>query len=157
DEGDAVCGRVLPLAIDDPTACPVSSRTGTVHRRFRGCVGHAPWDVGTGGNLLMRRAVVDRAGGFDLRLGPGTPGRASEDVDMLYRLLLRGYTIDFEPAAVVYHEMKPRREATRINLPYGYGMGQMLGLHIRNHDSGARSLALLRFRLEIRNLLDLLV
>ena len=47
--------------------------------------------------------------------------QAGEDIDIIYRLLIAGARLRYEPEAIIYHERQTlqRRIATR----YGYGMG----------------------------------
>lgn len=137
---DGAAGRVLPLPAADPDLVPTSSRLSTVPVLYRGLTPHAPWDAGTGGNLLLRRRVFEQVGGFDETLGPGAPGRAAEDIDLLYRLLLDGCTLSYVPDAVVLHEMKTRRDYLWSQLGYGYGMGAFLGRHASAGDGAAVSL-----------------
>jgi len=58
----------------------------------------------TGANMAIRRAVFERVGLFDERLGPGQAGM-SEDVEFAQRLLASGGKIGYEPNAEVYHEV----------------------------------------------------
>jgi GT2 family glycosyltransferase len=51
-----------------------------------------------GAALLARHAVFDELGGFD-----GTYGAYLEDVDLCWRAWLRGYTVEYVPAALAYH------------------------------------------------------
>ncbi len=62
----------------------------------------------TGGNMAIRRAVFDRVGMFDARLGPGGFG-ISEDVEFAKRALAAGIRIGWEPQAAVYNELDPTR------------------------------------------------
>jgi len=132
---DAVTGRVLPLGAEAPGLHAVSTRASETRREFAGRA--IPWDVGTGANLAVRKEWLERVGGYDERLGAGTPGRAGEDMDMLYRLLRAGARIRYEPDAVVRHERQPsaRRRASRFG--YGVGIGAFCGLCLRRRDSYA--------------------
>ena len=134
---DGVTGRVLPLPGEGGVA--VSSRTSTERRTFSG-PGQTPWDIGTGGNLSLRRSAFEAVGGFDEALGPGTPARAAEDVDLLYRLANAGCTLRYEPDAVVYHELKTRRARVGGRYGYGYGLGAFLARHAAAGDEHARAL-----------------
>ncbi len=129
---DALSGRVLPLGPESPGLYSISSRTSTDAALFRGRV--LPWLAGTGGNFAAWRSLLIRAGGYDERLGPGTGGRAAEDIDLVYRLLRLGASIRYEPEALVYHERqdRERRLASRAN--YGFGMGVLCGLWLRRGD-----------------------
>jgi GT2 family glycosyltransferase len=137
EEGvDGVTGRVLPLPGD---GVAVSSRTSTARRTFGGR-GETPWDIGTGGNLSLRRSAFEAVGGFDEALGPGTPARAAEDVDLLYRLANAGFTLLYEPGAVVYHELKSRQARVGGRYGYGYGLGTFLARHAARGDEHASTL-----------------
>lgn len=141
-DAEGASGRVLPLPSPDADLIPASSRLSTTPRLYSGLGPHAPWDAGTGGNLLLRRRAFHEVGGFDEGLGPGTPSRAAEDIDLLYRLLRAGRTLAYVPDAVVLHEMKPRRDHLRTEMGYGLGMGAFLGRHASAGDREA--VALLR-------------
>lgn len=137
----AVTGRVLPFG----RGLAVSSRDGVVRRCFRAADGGldrgewTPWDVGSGGNMLVRRATLAEVGGSDPRLGPGTPARAAEDIDLLYRLARAG-TIVYAPKAVVFHAAQSRRARVRRRYAYGRGMGALLAKHLEARDPAARRL-----------------
>jgi GT2 family glycosyltransferase len=132
----------------------VSSRTSPHERRFRAGNGElergawAPWDVGTGANLLASRSVLLSIGGFDTSLGPGTPAAAAEDIDLLFRLARIG-TLIYEPAAAVYHPATTRRRRLGSRLRYGRGMGSMLAGRMRAGDPAARALSSLYFRHQV--------
>lgn len=53
---------------------------------------------GTGAALLVRREVFERLGGFDERFF-----MFCEDVDLGWRLNLRGYRVRYEPRSIAYH------------------------------------------------------
>jgi GT2 family glycosyltransferase len=129
---DAVTGPVLPLGPDQPGLYAVSSRTSPSPADFAGRA--LPWLVGTGGNFAARRDRLLRAGGFDERLGAGSPGGAGEDMDILYRLLRAGARIRYEPQAVVFHERQPRDRRLASRSSYGRGIGACCGLWLRERD-----------------------
>lgn len=131
---DLVTGRVLPLGPPHPDLYPVSSRTSTRRMDFAGRV--APWRVGSGNNFAVRRTSFLRIGGCDERLGPGAPGKGGVDMDLFYRLLRSGGRGRYEPAAVVYHEQKPREERMARRPLYGYGTGACFALWTRRGDVG---------------------
>ncbi len=146
----AVTGAVLPL-VSSAGGVPVSSRTSTTERTFRAAGGAldradwAPWDVGTGGNLLVRRSSLLAVGGFDTSLGPGTPGVAAEDVDLLYRLARVGALV-YAPGSRVHHPVTTRSKRLRSRVRYGRGMGAMLARRSRDGDAAAMSLTWLYLR-----------
>jgi len=158
---EASTGRVLPLASDTPGFVPVSSRLSTTKRTFAATREDFPWDAGTGGNLLVSRALFVELGGFDPEFGPGGRFRAAEDVELLERMLADGGLIAFEPSAVVRHEMKPGAGRWRRRFPYGFGMGALVAragegrkrllargyvaMQLRIATSGVRRLSVRRF------------
>jgi GT2 family glycosyltransferase len=128
----AVTGRVLPLGRPAAGLHPVASRTSQRPRDHRRTL--RPWDVGTGGNLAVRREWLDRVAGWDERLGPGTPGRAAEDIDIIERLLRAGATIRYAPTALVFHERQPTRSWRASRSRYGYGIGAATAMWLRDRD-----------------------
>lgn len=131
----AVTGRILPLGPDRPGTHAVSSRPSCLRTRFRGRT--LPWAVGSGANIAAAREWLDRIGGFNRRLGAGSTGRSAEDVDLLYRLLLAGATVQYEPDAVMFHERKDEAVWFATRSSYGYGMGAFCGVRLRSQDSYA--------------------
>lgn len=146
----AVAGSVLPLP-SGAAGVPLSSRTSPDARRFRAMGSElerglwAPWDVGTGANLLAARNVLLAIGGFDPTLGPGTAAAAAEDIDLLYRLARVG-TLVYEPGAAVYHPCTTRLRRLSSRIRYGRGMGAMLAGRIRAGDPAAWTLSSLYLR-----------
>jgi GT2 family glycosyltransferase len=130
----AVTGPVLPLPPDGERVAAVSSRTSMHRETFVGRP--APWRVGTGGNLALRRDALGPVR-FDERLGAGTRGRAGEDLDVLDRILACGGRIRYEPEALVRHarQTADRRRSSRYD--YGYGVGAWLALAARRRDAHA--------------------
>ncbi|OFW15514.1 MAG: hypothetical protein A3H29_00765 [Acidobacteria bacterium RIFCSPLOWO2_02_FULL_67_21] len=132
---DVVTGRVLALGPERPGAYAVSLRTATVRRDF---VGPAlPWVVGTGANFAIRRQWLLRYGGYDERLGAGSPGMAAEDFELIHRLLVSGARIRYEPDAVVYHERQPEARRMASRRAYSYGIGAACGILFRRGDRRA--------------------
>jgi GT2 family glycosyltransferase len=136
----AVTGRVLPFGEERAGTYVVSPRTASEPREFTGRT--VPWHVGTGGNFVARRAWLEQVHGFDERLGAGSPGRAAEDADILYRLLQVGARVRYEPAAVVYHERQTAAQRLSSRQGYGHGIGALCALSLRKGDLfAARMLA----------------
>ncbi len=75
-----------------------------------------------GGNMAFRRAALDRIGGFDCALGPGTAAMDGDDTAALSLLLLDGGTIVYQPSAIVHHRHR-RDYAELYGLMLGYGRG----------------------------------
>ena len=64
---------------------------------------YSPTRFGGGVNMAFRTETLRATGGFDVLLGPGTPTRGGEDIILWMRLAWRGYSLGFEPAALVFH------------------------------------------------------
>jgi GT2 family glycosyltransferase len=140
DSPDAVSGRVLPLGPETPGTFAVSSRVSTCRADHTGRA--RPWEAGTGGNLAVRVDWLRRIGGFDERLGAGAPLRAAEDIDLLYRLLVAGARVRYEPEVVVYHERQSAKRRLASRYGYGLGMGAFIGLRLSERDAYAPRLLL---------------
>ena len=146
---DFVSGPVLPLASDDDSLLPVSSRTSRepaeLGRRT------LPWDAGSGNNFAVRREAFLAIGGCDERLGPGSKGLGGVDMDLFHRLLRTGLRGRYEPTALVYHERKTRQERLDRRYPYGFGVGACCTLLRRAGDRRASRVfgAWLALRLEV--------
>ncbi len=65
-----------------------------------------------GANMAFRRHVLERIGGFDDALGPGTPF-CNDDVDAVARASAAGFAGAYLPSPVVYHHHR-RRESDEI-------------------------------------------
>ena len=129
----AVCGAVLPLPDETGLLVPVSSRTSP--QAMTATSSPAPWRLGSGGNIVISRMWLTRIGGWDERLGAGSPGLAGEDVDLLHRLLRAGGPIRYEPAAAVLHEQKLPGERRTRRRGYGFGVGAACALWLRTGDA----------------------
>jgi glycosyltransferase involved in cell wall biosynthesis len=87
--------------------------------------------LGAGASPVMLTHVARELGGFDVALGPATPACGGEHIDLLVRLLQRGYTISYEPTAIVWREHPARAEAHRRQIyRYGIGLGAMISKRI---------------------------
>jgi hypothetical protein len=72
--------------------------------------------------MAFRAQALQRLGGFDLSLGPGTPARGGEDLVLFIDHLWKGGAIGYEPAAMVFHTHRAEYSALRQQL-YNYGLG----------------------------------
>jgi glycosyltransferase involved in cell wall biosynthesis len=124
-----VTGRIVVPAHQAGAERPVavSSRTGreVLHPGLAG-------DLGASANLAVRRAALERVGGFDETLGPGTWAASAEDLDLFDRLFRAGLSGLFEPAALAEHEQwRSRRQLLSLDWRYGKGMGVRLAFLAR--------------------------
>ena len=71
--------------------------------------------------MAFRTSVLRLLGGFDTTLGAGTPARGGEDFDKFFQVITQGYTLAFQPAALLRHFH--RRDATKLRQHlHGYGV-----------------------------------
>jgi GT2 family glycosyltransferase len=77
---------------------------------------------GVGANMAFRREALARIGGFDVALGAGTPALGGGDTLALTLVLLAGYRIAYEPAALMRHHHRPDMDSLTRQL-HGYGVG----------------------------------
>ncbi|HEY2764594.1 MAG TPA: glycosyltransferase family 2 protein [Pseudonocardiaceae bacterium] len=90
-----------------------------------------PGRFGPGGCALWRRSALERLGGFDPLLGPGTPSRAGEDLYLFLRLTREGGCVTYAPDAVAWHEHGTEWPELRTRIRgYGVGLTAMLLLHL---------------------------
>src|SRR5207248_1822104 len=80
------------------------------------------FSLGAGTNLSFRRAALQRAGGFDVALGAGTPARGGAEADLIARVLRDGGTIVRDPRAVCWTR-PPRTMTERCRRAFDYGFG----------------------------------
>jgi cellulose synthase/poly-beta-1,6-N-acetylglucosamine synthase-like glycosyltransferase len=78
--------------------------------------------LGSGANMAFSLAALRRMDGFDPALGAGTRARGGDDLAAFLDVLLHGYGLVYEPAAVVRHSHPRDYEALRRQV-YGYGVG----------------------------------
>jgi len=83
-----------------------------------------PTGLVQGANMAFRREVLERIGGFDDALGPGTPF-CNDDVDAVARASAAGFAGSFVPEPVVHHH-HGRRDPAEISAlwrSYDHGRG----------------------------------
>lgn len=113
--------------------------------------------VGAGANMAVRKDLVTALGGFDERLDGGMPTRSGGDHDLFIRVLLEGFRIVYDPAAVSWHRHRRTREEL-LDTVEGYGVGvyaMWTGLLVERRELGVLRLAWQWFRQgQLRNLLQ---
>lgn len=78
-----------------------------------------PWyllgtgQFGTGANMAYRRCVFDEIGYFDPALGVGTVTNGGGDLEMFFRVIKKGYTLVYEPSAIIRHRHRRDYEKLR--------------------------------------------
>ncbi len=101
----------------------------------------AAGEYGSGACTALRREIARELGGFDQALGAGTRARGGEDLDLYVRVLLAGYAIVYEPAAMLFHRHPDRAEHLRREV-FGYGVG--LSAMVMKQMVAGQALAVLR-------------
>lgn len=117
------CGRVLGLSrvpgSEEPPALPP---------------GDAPletWRFAHGAAMAVRRQAAFDSGGFDERLGPGTPA-GGEDHDFVLRVRRRGWRVLLADALPVRHlDWRTGDEDRKNALSYERGGGAVVGAALR--------------------------
>lgn len=86
---------------------------------------------GAGANFAVASEALQTVGGFDEALGAGSPAKGGEDIDYFLRLVLAGYAIAYEPAAIVWHTHRRDLPALRTQIEgYGSGLSAFLFKHL---------------------------
>jgi FkbM family methyltransferase len=78
-----------------------------------------------GGNMAIRRAVLDRVGGFRTDIGRiGDLARDGEDIEFQDRLIAAGATVIYDPALRQHHCLRAERLSRRYYLKRAFGVGR---------------------------------
>jgi len=147
-DADCVTGLVIPGELETPAQIWFEYSSSAFHQRYEpASYGGGPYlirnrlgpepdratpiylvgDFGTGSNMAFRRAALQRLGGFDEALGPGTPAHAGEEIQLFIRLLAAGGRLAFEPSMYVRHwHRRTVPELVRQLRGYGIGFTAML-------------------------------
>lgn len=106
--------------------------------------------IGVGANMVARRSVYERLGGFDECLGPGGRFRSGDEWDLAYRALKAGFSVVQDPSNIVIHwgqRSYADGSARQILRNKYYGVGAGFVKHLRCRDPvAAYALIQLAFR-----------
>lgn len=113
-------GRIL---LFDPADLPMTIQESLIPREIKPR-SFVPTGLIQGANIAFRRVALEAVGGFDARLGAGTPFPC-EDVDAVARLSAAGWMGAYDPRPVVYHHhgRRTRTERERLLRAYDHGAG----------------------------------
>lgn len=78
--------------------------------------------LGSGANMAFRRDRLLELDGFDPALGPGTRARGAEDLAAFFDVLAAGYSLVYQPSALLYHRHRRDYESLRQQA-FSYGVG----------------------------------
>lgn len=84
-------------------------------------------EFGSGNNMAFAAETLAAIGGFDQRLGTGTPTRGGEDLDAFRAVILDGWNLVYRPEALVHHYHRDNLAELRQQ-SYGYGTGMAAAL-----------------------------
>jgi glycosyltransferase involved in cell wall biosynthesis len=118
----AVTGLVLPAELESPAQIDFESYGGmgkgfasfTIRKEQvpgQAILWASAWGVGT--NMAFRKALFDAIGKFNVALDVGTPTGGGGDIEFFFRCVAAGYTLRYEPAALVRHVH--RRDAASLD------------------------------------------
>lgn len=79
-------------------------------------------EVGAGANMAIRKSILPEVGLFDEALDAGTPTQSGGDHEFFARVLLRGFQIVYDPAALSWHRHRRTWKETKQAI-HGYGVG----------------------------------
>ena len=159
DEVMVVTGNVLPVAIETE-AQRLFETYGGLSRGFtrfvadgrwfrRGRRAVPTWELGCTANAAFRASIFSNPdiGLMDEALGAGTPTGCSEDTYVFYRVLKAGYSIVYEPGALVWHRHRETMKALRHQI-YSYSKGHV-AYHLTTwvNDGDVRALVRLLYEL----------
>jgi glycosyltransferase involved in cell wall biosynthesis len=99
------------------------------------------WNRTISHTLFLRKATVERIGGFDesLGLGSGRRWHSGEEIDFLVRALRQGAQVEYDPSFVVIHPQVPRDTGALLEL--GARDGASVGYILRKHRYPLRTVA----------------
>jgi glycosyltransferase involved in cell wall biosynthesis len=139
EPGAGIVFGALAAAPHDPRAAHVPVFLPPRRRRLRGRFAPAHWS-GAGANMAVRRAVFERVGPFDGRIGPGGCFRSGDDRDLAYRALRAGFAVVQDPDNVVVHwgaRAIASGAARRTLTNNFFGLGANYAAHARRGDAVA--------------------
>ena len=160
-----VTGLIVPLRLDTETQLRVeqfaSFAKGYTTREWRlstreqhgPLFPYAAGEFGSGANTAVLAGAARAIGGFDVRLGAGTPAWGGEDIDLYLRMIQAGGALVYEPSALICHDHPDSPERLRSEaFHYGIGLTAMLAKHAVL--GAARRDMLRRFGGGVRHILD---
>jgi hypothetical protein len=68
--------------------------------------------------------VLSLVGGFDVRLGPGSPPGSAADIDLLQRVSIAGHSGVYDPGPTVYHHHRRRTQQDKLRILRSYAVGR---------------------------------
>ncbi|BBO79847.1 hypothetical protein DSCO28_04130 [Desulfosarcina ovata subsp. sediminis] len=88
----------------------------TTYHKGRKSAPYGTGQFGTGANMAFRRCLFDKIGLFDTALDVGTVTNGGGDLEMFFRVIKEGYTLVYEPRAIVRHRHRRKYEQLKTQL-----------------------------------------
>jgi GT2 family glycosyltransferase len=142
DDVGCVTGLIVPLSLDTEVQLWIerlaSFNKGFETREWRMATReqhgrlfpYACGEFGSGANTAVLAREARAIGGFDVRLGAGTPAWGGEELDLYLRMLQAGHALVYEPSALLWHDHPNHPERLRSEaFHYGIGLTAMLCKH----------------------------
>ena len=139
-EVKAVTGLVVPAELETEAQVMFEAYGGFgrgFERKWHRADGKiVPWHLlgtgqfGTGANMAFKKAIFSEIGPFDPALDVGTCTNGGGDLEMFFRVLKHGYTLVYEPAAVVRHFH--RRSLPELRYQVGNNSKGLVGYIVRS-------------------------
>ena len=101
----------LPITIITDTEPRVLPNSSDIFGFMHGC------------NMIFGRCILQTIGNFDICLGPGTPTKAAEDTDFIYRAYRKGIPVCYEPSIRISHNHGRKLVSDGAKLEKGYKIG----------------------------------
>lgn len=116
--------------LGDPADAPVTIRTQPDPDWYHPC--RPPGGFIQGCNMVIPREAANRIGGFDTRMGAGSPLHAAEDADYIVRAYTLGIAVAYVPDMQVLHFHGRRGTAAvkKILRNYNIGNGALYAKHL---------------------------
>jgi GT2 family glycosyltransferase len=115
------------IELGDPTDLPLTINTAPTRGRWSLAMNSARHNALTGKingcNMMMRRALIERIGGFDEDFGPGSKIASGDDTEFVYRAYTAGVPIEYVPDMAVAHFHGRKTAGTAYKLWRGYATG----------------------------------
>ncbi len=137
-----LAGRILPIGLENAAQLFFHRFTGfgedDLPATYRlddpppgnGLYPYAPGMFGSGASLCFPTEAFAALGGFDERLGTGTPSRGGEDLDVFVRALYATLAVRYVPQAVIWHDHPDSLDGLPSKVySYGFGLSAMLTKH----------------------------
>jgi glycosyltransferase involved in cell wall biosynthesis len=150
-----VTGMVLPAELETLSQIKFESYGGM----SKGFIGHRTqrdelskrdlfWasNWGVGANMAFRCTLFEAIGNFEVALDVGTPTNGGGDIEFFYRAVAAGYTLYYEPVAMVRHFHRRDNEALMRQI---YNNGRSFASYLLTiaHNKPHRCLSVLWFTL----------